>query len=314
MTEYILRFISGKYRGGEFKLREDREIIIGRSSELDMVLVEDMVSRKHAKITAQGSEWYIQDLGSTNGTFVNGERIKRVKIKEGDRILVGTSILKMERKGAAKTGEGEAEQGLEGEGASSPRAGAAHKPPPSPTSGRIEEIPLPDMLQLFSTSKKTGVVHVTSEKHKGRIYLRRGAVIHADLEGLPDLAVKKALCRILVFTKGSFELKTEEKVQQFDIELEETTEALLGEAKRIAEEIAANRDAISSLEAVVALARPIRPALTELTREQLEVLQLAHNHGMIGAVLNKAKGDDAETIKILAFLAKKHYLRIKTTA
>ena len=46
-AQWALRFISGKYQGGEFPLRPNREIIIGRSSDLDMVLVEDMVSRKH---------------------------------------------------------------------------------------------------------------------------------------------------------------------------------------------------------------------------------------------------------------------------
>src|SRR6187200_592773 len=94
-AQWALRFISGKYQGGEFPLRMDREIIIGRSSDLDMVLVEDMVSRKHAKIETKGGQVIIQDLGSTNGTFVNGEKIKKVRLKEGDRILVGTSILKL---------------------------------------------------------------------------------------------------------------------------------------------------------------------------------------------------------------------------
>src|SRR5437870_12418598 len=92
---FALRFISGKYQGGEFPLRMDREIIIGRSSDLDMVLVEDMVSRKHAKISTADDQITIQDLGSTNGTFVNGEKIKKVRIKEGDRILIGTSIIKL---------------------------------------------------------------------------------------------------------------------------------------------------------------------------------------------------------------------------
>ena len=45
-----LRFISGKYQGGEFPLPDSGEIVIGRSSELDMVLVEDMVSRRHARL------------------------------------------------------------------------------------------------------------------------------------------------------------------------------------------------------------------------------------------------------------------------
>ncbi len=40
---FALRFISGKYQGGEFPLYPDREILVGRSSDLDMVLVEDMV-------------------------------------------------------------------------------------------------------------------------------------------------------------------------------------------------------------------------------------------------------------------------------
>src|SRR3954466_1562667 len=94
-AQWALRFISGKYQGGEFPLRPHREIIIGRSSDLDMVLVEDMVSRKHAKITTDDAVVTIQDLGSTNGTFVNGEKVRKAELKDGDRILIGTSIIKM---------------------------------------------------------------------------------------------------------------------------------------------------------------------------------------------------------------------------
>jgi pSer/pThr/pTyr-binding forkhead associated (FHA) protein len=91
---FALRFISGKYQGGEFPLRMNREIIIGRSSDLDMVLVEDMVSRRHAKISSTEAEVYIQDMGSTNGTFVNSERITSQRLSDGDRITVGrTSVI-----------------------------------------------------------------------------------------------------------------------------------------------------------------------------------------------------------------------------
>ena len=97
---YALKFISGKYQGGEFPLKGDKQLIIGRSSELDIVLVEDMVSRKHAKITLSAGKITIEDLWSTNGTFVNGEKVKTSRLKEGDRILVGTSILKLVKAGA----------------------------------------------------------------------------------------------------------------------------------------------------------------------------------------------------------------------
>ena len=74
MRSHVLRFISGKYQGGEFPVVADKQILVGRSSDLEMVLVEDMVSRKHARISMQGDQIWIEDLGSTNGTFVNGEK------------------------------------------------------------------------------------------------------------------------------------------------------------------------------------------------------------------------------------------------
>jgi pSer/pThr/pTyr-binding forkhead associated (FHA) protein len=90
-TRLALRFISGKYQGGEYPLEDGRQIVIGRSSDLDMVLVEEMVSRRHAQISMSGGAITIEDLGSTNGTFVNGEKIQHASLREGDRVLVGTT-------------------------------------------------------------------------------------------------------------------------------------------------------------------------------------------------------------------------------
>jgi pSer/pThr/pTyr-binding forkhead associated (FHA) protein len=72
---FALRFVAGEHKGGEFPLRPNREIVIGRGSEFDMVLDEDMVSRRHARLSTFHGQIVLQDLKSTNGTFVNGERI-----------------------------------------------------------------------------------------------------------------------------------------------------------------------------------------------------------------------------------------------
>ncbi|MEM1009830.1 MAG: FHA domain-containing protein, partial [Myxococcota bacterium] len=92
---YALRFVSGKYQGNEFPLKTHQEVIIGRGAEFDITLVEDMISRKHARITFEDGQVVLEDLGSTNGSFVNGERVRRAVVQEGDRILLGTSVLQV---------------------------------------------------------------------------------------------------------------------------------------------------------------------------------------------------------------------------
>jgi len=95
MPKLALRFISGKYKGGEFLLKEGKEVVVGRSSELDIVLMEDMVSRRHAVLVQRGDKIHVEDRGSTNGTFVNGEKISKAVVGKGDRVLIGTSIMKV---------------------------------------------------------------------------------------------------------------------------------------------------------------------------------------------------------------------------
>ncbi len=58
------------------KIKEREVINIGRSSDNDLVINNIKVSRKHAKLEKTGNEWFIEDLGSSNGTFLNGEKVK----------------------------------------------------------------------------------------------------------------------------------------------------------------------------------------------------------------------------------------------
>ena len=201
---WTLRFISGKYQGGEFPLRPHREIVIGRSSDLDMVLVEDMVSRKHAKISTVGNQIVISDMGSTNGTFVNGEKVKKARLKEGDRILIGTSIIKLVSvEGAVGGTEAEARAKLESNAQRRQQTSAAGRP----MSGSIEEIPLPDLLQLLSTSRKSGVLTVRSDRGTGKIYLRKGQIYYASIDDNFAIRPQKAIYRLLTWTTGAFELE-----------------------------------------------------------------------------------------------------------
>jgi len=300
---FALRFISGKYQGGEFPLPGDGEILIGRSSELDMVLVEDMVSRRHSKITVTDDQIFIQDLGSTNGTFVNGEKVKRARIAEGDRILIGTSIIKLVAADPAAAAK------LTGE--------LKEVPPAQRTSqvrtmaGSISEVPLPDLLQLFSASKKSGVLVVRSNDNVGKIYLDKGAVIYAAVNDNFDVNPTKSFIRCLMWEEGSFDLEPPED-REFEEPLKMSTEGLLMEAMRQIDEVRRLGPDLPPMEATIAMAMPLIPPLRDLSPEELDVLQLACNYGHVETVLNKSLATDLQTSEILVKLVKAGYLKAET--
>jgi diguanylate cyclase (GGDEF)-like protein len=67
---------------------------IGRSSKNDLFLDQESVSRHHARITFDGKHHWVQDLASTNGTYVNDEVIREKRLRDGDLLRVGRTILK----------------------------------------------------------------------------------------------------------------------------------------------------------------------------------------------------------------------------
>jgi len=68
-------------------------VVIGRLSSADIVLSDSNVSRRHAELRRDDDGWAVVDLGSTNGTKVNGERVQHHLLADGDRLSFGTSEL-----------------------------------------------------------------------------------------------------------------------------------------------------------------------------------------------------------------------------
>jgi pSer/pThr/pTyr-binding forkhead associated (FHA) protein len=76
----------------------DKPITIGRSPDADIITLDERASRMHCGIRIWDGEYYIKDLKSKNGTYLNNQRVEMAKIKPGDKIRLGNSILHIDDK------------------------------------------------------------------------------------------------------------------------------------------------------------------------------------------------------------------------
>ena len=78
-----------------FELGE-KPLTIGRSPDADITILDERASRMHCGIRLWDGEYFAKDLQSKNGTYLNGEKIEMARIKPGDRIRVGATVLAVE--------------------------------------------------------------------------------------------------------------------------------------------------------------------------------------------------------------------------
>ena len=96
-----VRVLGGFYEGLELPI--DREwLVLGRGRSAEMMLAEPTLSRAHAAVGYDGDGFFVQDLRSTNGTLVNGERRERAALQDGDEIQIGRLHLLVRLPGAAE--------------------------------------------------------------------------------------------------------------------------------------------------------------------------------------------------------------------
>jgi hypothetical protein len=75
---------------------ESYELSIGRSTGCDVVLTDISVSRRHARLIPRDGIWVLQDLSSTNGSYLNGRRVSRCQLLPGDRLALGQTTLRVD--------------------------------------------------------------------------------------------------------------------------------------------------------------------------------------------------------------------------
>ena len=292
-----LKFTYGKYERAEVQLPKSGVTRIGRANGLEVVLLDDMTSRFHAKILISNSAINIEDQNSTHGTYVNGKRVTRItRLDVGDRILIGTSMMRL----VDATGSGpcleEARQQVE-------NGKATHR---KTISGVLEESPLIDILHMTTTSGKSGMLCINNGTSVGQIYLRKGMLYFAAIND--DLtAPHQSLYRMLTWLTGTFELEPIGMIQVAE-EMRESTDELLLEGKRQLDEFDHLRKQLPPPESPLAVPTPLTGKLHELSSSELEVFQLVLDHGQLQKVLDNFSGPHLVAARDIITLLKREFV------
>lgn len=207
------------------RLGERETLTIGRHPSCGFSLQRGEVSRRHAEVRFDGRTYALRDLGSTNGSYVNGERVEREqRLSPGDRIEIGSSVITFcQIDGSVGGPEPTEAQTVVFERLES--KDAFH--------GDLGEIPPFAVFQVLEMGGKTGLLEVSSHGGTTRIWFRRGAPHHAETE--KERGFEAALI-IAGLTKGRFRFEA----QRVRVErtIEATVTELLLEACRLQDEAA----------------------------------------------------------------------------
>lgn len=92
----VLVIVDGAQAGASMHLG-DSPVTIGRATDIEVSLQDDYASGRHARLFPQGSRWFLEDMGSTNGTFIGNQRLTRATpVQVGQPFRVGHTTMQLE--------------------------------------------------------------------------------------------------------------------------------------------------------------------------------------------------------------------------
>lgn len=293
-----LTFVAGSKPGELFPLGPEGESwVAGRSNDADLVLADDTVSRKHARIyQARGTLW-VRDLGSRNGTQVNGRAVRQHRLRPGDRITIGANLLRLDLVPISQVTRDKPRVEDASSSASSGRS----------MSGSIQDIPLADVLQWLATSRKTGMLRVRGTSI-GEMFLRQGRVYYARIQGSEGLPAQKALLRMMGWPEGTFELDNN-TVEPGGDELSVSLEHILMEAARMQDELAHLAERFGVPTGRVDLTLPAPSPWRELPAAQIDIVQAIVEGWPWMQILDRLVADDVELTRAIIEMRKNNLVR-----
>lgn len=229
-------------------LGPEQLLVIGRSEPAQLVLPHREVSRRHALIKVRGKLLVLEDEGSSNGVYVNGQRVSSSVLKVGDKLTIGPYELdiRSNEEMAAVPPDGSTPTNLALTSLQRIQPGAA-------MTGRLDEVAASELLQQLEFNKKSGTLTIhLSGGLGGELVVKQGRPVRAKLGEELD---NEAVIQIALLRSGRFTFSA--RVEEGEARMQTTLTGLLLEASRRQDEgVPPSELALSALQEEMAEEEP----------------------------------------------------------
>ena len=292
-----------------FDLSNTFRVAIGRHESNELQLESRTVSNYHAEILNEKGRLTLRDLGSTNGTFVNDERIREQRVASGDRIRIGSHVLTVQRQAPVR----EHERLLR-----VPRDPDAFGPG---TTGRIvfvptasnddietlplgepQDLPLADLLKILTGNTHSVLLTLTQKDEQARVWVRKDRIVHAEYGSATGA---KALYRLFAWRNASYEVDDLSEEHSTPRSIELPVDSLIVEGMKHASEIGMLLGMLPPLGAPLQLKEDCTLSPSAYTPAELEIFQAIIRHETVARVLETSPMTDTTVLRLIDALVRK---------
>ena len=296
-----------------FDLSETFRVAVGRHHSNDVQLRSRRVSSYHAEILSEVEGLFVRDMGSTNGTYVNDEVVRRKKLSSGDCIRIGefTLVVRLVPRSDEDDSASESNEsfpvGMVGN--ILPFRDPSSSEAPHPLRERPDTT-LPELLTELSRRSGSALVTIRVRQEEAKIYLREGAVIHCEHGAV---RCQKALYRLLALQRGTYEIHELPAAAVLQT-IHEATDSLVVEGTQQVEALDKLSGKLPPIQYELALNESCGIAVNTLTAGELEIYRQLVRCQTVARVLDESPMTDFMVLLLThALLQKGFFLPTKTT-
>ncbi len=293
-----------------FDLQNTFRVAIGRHHTNDIQLRSNRVSNYHVEILNEADQLLLRDMGSTNGTYVNEESVRRQRLSTGDCIRIGNfelNVTLVPRQRKTKLAS-PFRVGTVGNILPYQNAVSATQLTVSPE--RIDTT-LPDLLIQLASHGMTAMIVIRNQSGDGRLYLKDGQIVHCQAG---NVRKEKALHRVLGIQKGRYEIFAFPTDATVPTTIAGQTELIILEAMQQIEALERLTSKLPPLVYEIGLNDACNVAINSLNAAELEIYEYLIRYQTIVRVMEESELTDFQVLRQIHSLLARGFFRTTRTS